>query len=88
MKNFIFMQSLACCEKEHAVSQAVTAANKPLNRFNNITACEYVNLSKKSSCVVYSDDDNLIVLLPITGHRIVRGTISMPHTSMYENKNT
>ena len=36
-----FFQSLDSCEREHTVTVAVTATNNPLNRFKNITVCEY-----------------------------------------------
>ena len=58
---------------------AITATNKPLNRFNNITVCEYYTIILASvnhfvvifnaacNCIISnSDDDNHIVLQPIT----------------------
>ena len=39
---FLNMQSLDSGEIEHPVTVGLTAANKPLNRFNNITVCELV----------------------------------------------
>ena len=36
------MQSLENGEIDHQVTVGVTAANKPLNRFNNITVCEFM----------------------------------------------
>ena len=57
------MQFLESGERDHPVTVGVTAANKPLNRFNNITVCEFmlglliiiihclISLSLPSSCM-------------------------------------
>ena len=36
------MQFLESGERDHPVTVGVTAANKPFNRFNNITVCEFM----------------------------------------------
>ena len=70
----IFLQSLDNCEKGHPVTVAATATNKPLNRFNNITVCKQLICSfygdYKNYCnfvTLCLDDDNRVVLQPITG---------------------
>ena len=70
--NLLLFQSLDNCEKGHSVTVATDAVNKPLNRFNNITVCEYsyhvcmdnTHLALSLSTI---DDDNRIVLQPIKG---------------------
>ena len=41
------MQSLDSGESDHSVTVGVTATNKPLNRFKNITVCEYSTFALK-----------------------------------------
>ena len=87
-------QSLESGERDHPVTVGVTAANKPLNRFNNITVCELICACVNTARVLcslphypfspfyshlpslfllpyfikcYSDDDNRIVLQPLSG---------------------